>query len=99
MDKKKENGQFEIKIVLDDSIAQGIYVNFLRVLFNKAEFVMDFGKIVPNKADVKVQARLITNPIAFKQIVKTLIDHLKRYEDFFGVISEDMPPPPKGVIQ
>lgn len=99
MDKKKENGKFEIKIVVDDSIAQGIYVNFLSVLHNKAEFVMDFGKIVPGKTDVKIQSRLITNPIAFKQMIKTLVDNLQRYEDHFGVISEDMSPPPKGVIQ
>ena len=78
MDKKNES-PMEIKIVVDDSIAQGIYVNFLSVLHNKAEFVMDFGRIVPGKPDVKIQSRLITNPMAFKQIVKTLNENLERY--------------------
>jgi len=98
MNKKKDDEQFEIKIVVDDAIAQGIYVNFLSVLHNKAEFVMDFGRLVPGRQDVKIQARLISNPIAFKQIVKTLNENLERYEAHFGVIASDMPPP-KGVVQ
>ncbi len=97
MDKKNES-PMEIKIIVDDSIAQGIYVNFLSVLHNKAEFVMDFGRIVPGKHDVKIQSRLITNPMAFKQIVKTLNENLERYEAHFGTIDSDMPVP-KGVVQ
>lgn len=98
MNKKKEEEQFEIKIVVDDSVVQGIYVNFLSVLHNKAEFVMDFGRIVPGRQDVKIQARLITNPIAFKQIVKTLNENLERYETHFGQIVADIPSP-KGIVQ
>ncbi|MCX7831029.1 MAG: DUF3467 domain-containing protein [Acidobacteria bacterium] len=98
MNKKRDEEQFEIKIVVDESVAQGIYVNFLSVLHNQAEFVMDFGRLVPGRQDVKIQARLISNPIAFKQIVKTLNENLERYETHFGVISADMPPP-KGIVQ
>jgi hypothetical protein len=99
MDKGKKDQPFEIKIQLDDATAQGIYVNFLSVLHNKAEFVMDFGRIVPGKPDVKIQSRLITNPVAFKQIVKTLVENLERYESQFGAVEADFPPPPKGIIQ
>lgn len=97
MDKKKDS-PMEIKIIVDDAISQGIYVNFLSVLHNKAEFVMDFGRIVPGKPEVKIHSRLITNPVAFKQIVRTLQENLERYEASFGAIEADMPTP-KGVIQ
>jgi hypothetical protein len=99
MDKGKKEEPFEIKIQLDEATAQGVYVNFLSVLHNKAEFVLDFGRIVPGRPDVKIQSRLITNPVAFKQIVKTLVENLERYESHFGVVEADFPPVPKGIIQ
>lgn len=99
MEKGKKQEPFEIKIQLDEATAQGIYVNFLSVLHNKSEFVLDFGRIVPGRPDVKIQSRLITNPVAFKQVVKTLVENLERYESHFGVVEADFPPPPKGVIQ
>ncbi len=98
MDKKKDEGKFEIKVIVDDTVAQGIYVNFLSVLHNKAEFVMDFGRMVPGRQDVKIQARLISNPIAFKQIVKTLVENLQKYEERFGTIESEIPLP-KGIVQ
>lgn len=98
--KKNENSSIEIKFLMDDEVAQGIYVNFLTVLHNKAEFVMDFGRIIPGKNEVKIFSRLISNPIAFKQIVLTLNENLKKYEEVFGDIKMDMaPPPPKGIVQ
>jgi hypothetical protein len=99
MEKGKKEEPFELKIHLDEAIAQGIYVNFLSVLHNKAEFVLDFGRIVPGRPDVKIQSRLITNPVAFKQIVKTLVENLERYEDHFGTVEAEFPAPPKGIIQ
>jgi hypothetical protein len=92
VDKKKQN--FELKIQVDDKTAEGIYVNFLSVFHNQAEFVMDFGRMVPGKPEVKVMARLLTNPTALKQIVRTLTENLERYEKSFGPVpSADMPTP------
>lgn len=99
MNKKKDREQFGIKVVVDESVAQGTYVNFLSVLHNKAEFVMDYGRLVPGRDDIKIQVRLISNPIAFKQIVKTLVENLQNYEEHFGPIESDMPPPRGGVVQ
>jgi hypothetical protein len=78
-----KNPPFELKIQVDEKTAEGIYVNFLSVLHNQAEFVMDFGRIVPGKPEVKIMARLLTNPIALKQIVHTLAENLERYENAF----------------
>lgn len=96
-----EEKKFELTIQVDDKTAEGIYVNFLSVFHNQAEFVMDFGRIVPGKPEVKILARLMTNPIALKQIVKTLSENLDRYEKSFGPIPEGPPVgvPPRSLIQ
>jgi hypothetical protein len=96
-----EEKKFELTIQLDDKTAEGTYVNFLSVFHNQAEFVMDFGRIVPGKPEVKILARLMTNPIALKQIVRTLSENLDRYEKNFGPIPDGPPVgvPPRGLIQ
>lgn len=100
MDEKKKTPPFELRIQVDEKTAEGTYVNFLSVLHNQAEFVMDFGRIVPGKPEVKIQARLLTNPIALKQIVRTLAENLERYEATFGPVpSADPVQPPKGMLQ
>ncbi len=99
MDEKKKAG-LELRIQIDEKTAEGTYVNFLSVFHNQAEFVMDFGRIVPGKPEVKIQARLLTNPIALKQIVRTLAENLERYEKAFGPLPVAEPPaPPKGMLQ
>jgi hypothetical protein len=96
----EKNPQFELKIQVDEKTAEGVYVNFLSVLHNQAEFVMDFGRIVPGKPEVKIMARLLTNPIALKQVVQTLAENLDRYERTFGPIpAQPAAHVPPGVVQ
>jgi hypothetical protein len=96
-----EEKKFELTIQVDDKTAEGTYVNFLSVFHNQAEFVMDFGRIVPGKPEVKILSRLMTNPIALKQVVRTLTENLERYEKSFGPIPVEPPGavPPRGLIQ
>ena len=90
----------ELKIQLDEKTAEGIYVNFLSVFHNQAEFVMDYGRVVPGKPEVKIMARLISNPIALKQITRTLQENVERYEKAFGEIPhQPIVPNPKEFIQ
>lgn len=96
----KTDAPVELKIQLDEKTADGTYTNCVGVFHNQAEFVMDFGRIVPGRPEVKVQSRLITNPMAFKQIVMALQENLGRYEASFGTIP--MEPPratPRGFVQ
>lgn len=79
----------ELKFQLDEQTAEGIYTNFLSVLHNQAEFVMDFGRIVPGKPEVKILSRLICTPITMKQIVRTLQENVDRYEAAFGPVPAD----------
>ena len=97
---EKKPGSMELKIQVDEKTAEGIYVNFLSVFHNQAEFIMDFGRLMPGKPEVKVMSRLISNPITLKQIVRTLTENLERYEATFGPVPMDpSAPTPKGFLQ
>jgi len=100
MSEKRPEQAMELKIQLDEKTADGTYTNCVGVFHNQAEFVMDFGRIVPGRPEVKVESRLITNPIAFKQIVLAMQENLGRYETAFGPIqAEPLRPSPKGFVQ
>jgi len=85
----EKKAPIELKFQLDEHTAEGIYSNFLSVLHNQGEFVMDFGRIVPGKPEVKILSRLICTPITMKQIVRTLQENLERYEASFGPVPAD----------
>lgn len=54
--------QESLKILLDEETANGEYVNFANIVHSGHEFVIDFGRIVPGKDDVKVFTRVIMTP-------------------------------------
>ena len=91
MSEKRPDAPVELKIQMDEKTADGTYTNCVGVFHNQAEFVMDFGRIVPGRPEVKVQSRLITNPIAFKQIALAFQENLARYEAAFGPIPAEPP--------
>ena len=39
----------KIKIVVSDQLALGTYANFASIVHNFAEFIMDYGRIVPGR--------------------------------------------------
>jgi len=50
----------------------GTYVNFANIIHNPAEFVIDFGRIVPGRTDVRVLTRVLTSPVHAKQLLNAL---------------------------
>ncbi|MEJ5165652.1 MAG: DUF3467 domain-containing protein [Thermoanaerobaculia bacterium] len=97
----KDKKPIQIQIVVEDSIAQGEYSNFLSVLHNPMEFILDFGRIVPGKPEVKVKSRIITTPYHIKRFLETLKQNIENYEKNFGQIKTDFGeegPPPENLI-
>jgi len=95
---KPQSLQFSI----DDTVANGVYVNFANIVHNPAEFVLDFGRIVPGRADVRVLSRVLTSPIHAKQLLNALAQNVALYEKTFGHIRTDFeaataPPAPDPV--
>ncbi|MGH9442418.1 MAG: DUF3467 domain-containing protein [Thermoanaerobaculia bacterium] len=81
----------ELKMTIDEPTSAGHYVNFANILHNPAEFVFDFGRIVPGRPDVKIHARILTTPVHAKQFLKALTQNIGLYEQQFGTIPEHAP--------
>jgi hypothetical protein len=81
--------QQTIRINLDDAVAQGEYINFANIIHSQAEFVIDLGRIVPGRPDVKVFSRVIMTPLHVKQFLEALAQNIAIFEQKFGEIQGD----------
>lgn len=79
-----------IRIALDDQTAQGEYVNFANIIHSPSEFVIDLGRIVPGRTDVKVYSRVIMTPLHTKQLLAALAQNVALFEQKFGEIRLDL---------
>jgi hypothetical protein len=75
-----------IRITLDENIAQGEYVNFANIIHSPSEFVVDLGRIMPGRSDVKVYSRIIMTPLHAKQLLQALAQNIAIFEQKFGEI-------------
>jgi len=82
-----------VKITIDEATAEGHYVNFANILHNPTEFVFDFGRAVPGRADVKVMSRVLTTPYHAKQLLRALQQNVELYERNYGEIRSDFQAP------
>jgi len=82
----EEKKNVKLRVVVDDDVALGHYVNFANILHNPTEFVIDFGRVVPGKEEAKILTRVITTPLHAKQILHALQNNVAIYEKNFGEI-------------
>lgn len=89
----------QLQFTIDENVANGVYVNFANIIHNPSEFVLDFGRIVPGRNDVRVLSRVLTNPIHAKQLLNALAQNVALYEKTFGNIKTEFEtgPPIPGV--
>ena len=78
-----------VKVTIDEATAEGHYVNFANILHNPTEFVLDFGRVVPGRPDVKVLSRMLTTPYHAKQLLRALQQNIELYERSYGEIRSD----------
>jgi hypothetical protein len=81
-------GQNKIKIVVSDQQALGTYANFASIVHNFAEFLIDFGRIVPGRDEVQVVSRVVMTPVHARQLLRALTENVAIYERNFGAINE-----------
>lgn len=78
-----------LRVVLDETIAQGEYINFANILHSPSEFVIDLGRVVPGRTDVRIYSRVIMSPLHAKQLLHALATNVTLYEQKFGEIRTD----------
>ena len=79
--------EIQLRVRLEDAVAEGVYVNFGSIVHNRSEFIIDLGRIVPGKADVKILTRVLTTPLHAKQLLRALSQNIEQYEKSFGEIA------------
>jgi len=89
MDNEQQPPPQTIRITLDDSVAQGEYVNFANIIHSQSEFILDLGRVVPGRTDVKIYSRVILTPLHAKQLLEALGHNLALFEQKFGEIRAD----------
>ncbi len=85
---EKREGTGQIKIVVSDQQALGTYANFASIVHNFAEFIIDFGRIVPGREEVQVVSRVVMTPVHLKQLMRALNENVGIYERNFGEIPD-----------
>lgn len=76
----------QLKFKIDPSMENGSYTNFFTSIHNENEFILDFGMFLPGTENIKVVARLVTNPRHAKNIARILQEVIAGYEKKFGEI-------------
>ncbi len=85
-------GASTLQFSIDESVSNGVYINFANIIHNPAEFVFDFGRVVPGRSDVRVLSRVLTTPVHAKQLLNALAQNIALYEKNFGLIRTDFDP-------
>jgi len=79
----------QVRIEIDDTVADGTYVNLAFISSNNAEFVFDFARFLPGNTRGKVVARVVMNPIHAKGFLKSLTESVDTFESKFGTIKAE----------
>ncbi|PIE51838.1 hypothetical protein CSA37_09350 [Candidatus Fermentibacteria bacterium] len=67
----------------------GTYSNLVMVAFSRAEFVLDFARIMPGGAAANLKSRVILSPHAAKAFAGQLAKQVQTYEEKNGALSEN----------
>jgi hypothetical protein len=84
---KKQTQQ--VRLEIDNDVADGIYANLAFITNNNAEFIIDFARFLPGNTRGKVVSRVVLGPINAKGLLKTLEGSVKQYEDKYGDITPE----------
>lgn len=66
----------------------GTYSNLVLVAFSRAEFVLDFARIMPGAPAASLKSRVIMSPHAAKALAAQLSKQVKAYENQNGTLAD-----------
>ena len=64
-------------------------MNFDNIIHSPSEFVIDLGRVVTGRNDVKIYSRVIMTPLHAKQFIDALGHNIALFEQKFGEIRGD----------
>lgn len=66
----------------------GTYSNLVLVAFSRAEFVLDFARIMPGASAASLKSRVIMSPHAAKAFAEQLSKQVETYETKNGTLAD-----------
>ena len=85
----KPGGQINISGKPEDS--DGVYSNVVLISFSRAEFVLDFARIMPGVPNGRLKSRIIMSPLKVRSLIGALEKQLSQYEDRYGKMEDTDP--------
>ncbi len=76
----------ELKIEMDEIMAQGVFCNLAFISHTETEFTVDFIYVQPQEPKGKVRARIITSPSHAKRFAEALLENIQIYEENYDKI-------------
>lgn len=67
-------------------ITEGKYTNHFEIGHNAYTFVIDFGQMFAQRDEPQIHTRIVTTPIYARDLLETLQESIKQYEQTFGTI-------------
>ncbi|MFA6470710.1 MAG: DUF3467 domain-containing protein [Candidatus Latescibacterota bacterium] len=84
--------EHQVRIEIQDAVADGTYANLSFITTNNSEFILDFARFLPGNTRGKVVARVVLGPIHAKAFSKSLAEAVENHEKNHGTITPDNPP-------
>jgi hypothetical protein len=81
--------EHQVRIEIQDAIADGVYANLSFITTNNSEFILDFARFLPGNSRGRVVSRVVLSPVHIKAFVKSLSDAVENFEKTFGTITQD----------
>lgn len=80
-------GEEKVELKVVEDVKFEYYTDVMRVSHHPRTFVMDFGRVVPFRDEIKYEMRIFMSPQHFKTVVRALQENLKKYEEGIGYIT------------
>ena len=80
--------QNKLNIQLSEEVAEGVYSNLAIITQSRAEFIIDFVKMLPGIPKAKVKSRIILTPQHAKRLLKALQDNIRKFESMHGELKD-----------
>ncbi len=87
---EKKPSEHQVRIEIDDTVADGTYANLAFIATNNSEFILDFARFLPGNTRGKVVSRIVFGPIQAKALLMSLTEAVNRYEQKYGTITPEM---------
>lgn len=79
----------QVRIEINDDVADGVYSNLAFITANKSEIILDFARFLPGNTRGRIVSRMVMSPTNAKGLLVSLTEAVEKFEKQFGKIEAD----------